>query len=243
HGPTGIAMVLLPGGTFLMGSAAEECGREADEAPVHEVRLSPFLISKHEVSQARWEAVMGTNPSVFQAGLGLPEGVDTDDLPVDSVSFDDALLFADRTGLSLPTEAQWEFACRGGTRTPFAFGSAITTDQVNFSSLGEDPCEGSGTARLETVAVDSFVPNAYGLFNMHGNVAEWCADRYDPDFYSSPRASGPDPISISGSGATGRVVRGGSWGGQSHLCRSASRVHAMGPPGSTAGLRVVWRQE
>lgn len=243
HGPTGILMVLLPGGTFLMGSPDDECGHEADEAPVHEVALSPFLISKYEVTQAQWERVMGTNPSVFPSGRGSSEGADAGDFPVDSVSFDDAILFTRRTGLSLPTEAQWEFACRGGTRTTFAFGSEVSTDQVNFAPLGDDPCQGSGAARLETVPVDSFAPNAYGLFQMHGNVAEWCADRYDPEFYARPEARGPDPICLSGSGTPGLVVRGGSWGNPSHLSRSASRVQATVAPGSTVGLRVVWRRE
>ncbi|MBI4603992.1 MAG: SUMF1/EgtB/PvdO family nonheme iron enzyme, partial [Planctomycetes bacterium] len=216
HDSTGMLFVRLPGGTFQMGSPDEECERELSEGPLHEVTLSPFLIAKYEVSQAEWRCVMGTSPSLVVG----------DDLPVESVSWDDIQVFEARTGLTLPSEAQWEYACRAGTATPFAFGNCLSTDQANHDGRAYCNCPG-GQGRGTTVAVDSFSPNGFGIHNMHGNVWEWCEDLYDAGFYAKPEASGPDPVSTSSSnppaGPTSRVVRGGTYVRQAGRSRSADR--------------------
>ncbi|MHC4619736.1 MAG: SUMF1/EgtB/PvdO family nonheme iron enzyme [Planctomycetota bacterium] len=216
HNQTGIIFVRLPGGTFNMGSPEGECHASPDkgERPVHEVTLSPFLIAKYEVSQVEWEAVMGE----------WDTNSDGDDLPVEQVSWDDIQVFEERTGLTLPTEAQWEYACRAGTNTSFWFGENITTCQANWN--GNYPYCGAITEayRATTVAVDSFEPNGFGLYNMHGNVLELCEDVYDRSFYSRGEAAGPDPLCTSGS--ENRVARGGHWKWLARICRSAYRDQA-----------------
>lgn len=211
HRSTGIVFVRVPGGRFLMGSPESEAEREDDEGPVHEVERSPFLIAKCEVSQAEWERVLGSNPSNFKGR----------DLPVEHVSWDDCQEFCRKTGLKLPTEAQWEYACQAGTTTPFAFGETITPEQVNYN--GEFPYSGGapGLNRQTTVSVASFAPNGFGLHQMHGNVWEWCEDVYDNVFYGAPEACQKDPVSSSGPGF--RVLRGGRWYYGARNCRSADR--------------------
>ena len=185
HHATDLVFVLLPGGEFAMGSPESEAGRDVDEGPVHQVELSRFLIAKHEVSQAHWEKLMGSNPSRFQGP----------DLPVERVSWIECVEFCRKTGLELPTEAQWEYACRAGTSSPFSAGEDVTPDQVNYH--GEKPY-GAGAAglfRQTTVAVDSLEPNSFGLHHMHGNVWEWCREcvrgrilRHDRGHGRRPRA-------------------------------------------------------
>jgi formylglycine-generating enzyme required for sulfatase activity len=212
HEKTGAIFVRLPGGKFSMGSPESEDGRRDDEGPVHEVTLSAFLIAKHQVTQAQWETVMGKNPSHFKQG---------GDYPVETVSWEDCQEFCRKTGLRLPSEAQWEYACRAGTSTPFAFGVTVSPDQVNYD--GNLPYGGAakGVYRAKTTPVGSFKPNAFGLHDMHGNVFEWCEDVYDSDFYWKPEARGPNPVSPTGSVI--RVFRGGCWINSAGFCRSAFR--------------------
>ncbi len=154
---------------------------------------------------------MGTSPSHFKG----------DDLPVESVSWNECQKFCLMTGLSLPNEAQWEYACRAGTSTPFSFGATITPEQVNYNGkypYGDAP---KGLDRPKAVAVGSLPANGFGLHDMHGNVWEWCEDVYDANFYGTPAAAGPDPVSTSGSGD--RVIRGGGWYLFASYCRSAFR--------------------
>ena len=235
HRPTGIVFVRLPGGTFTMGSPEDESERSSQEGPQHEVTLSPFLIAKYEVSQAEWKRVMrgssdpSDDPSQFKGAS----------LPVENVSWDDIQEFEKRSGssdgtrLTLPTEAQWEYACRAGTTTPFAFGRTITSDQVNYS--GNYPYGGAakGESRGKTVAVKEFKPNHSGLFNMHGNVWEWCEDVYDAEYYSKPASRNGDVACQSGS--VRRVLRGGGWYNRARVCRSAVRVRD-GPAGRNDGI-------
>ena len=227
HDQTGIVFVKLPGGEFTMGGTEKEerdvldsvpekerefyKGWLAAEKPRHEVTLSPFLIAKYEVTQAEWKRVMGTNPSRFKG----------DDLPVESLSWDHCQRFCEKVGLSLPTEAQWEYACRAGTTTPFAFGEQITPDDVNYH--GSYPYGGApkGLNRGTTVTVKDLQPNGFGLYHMHGNVWEWCQDNFDEDFYSKSEARGVDPLCTSG--LESRVLRGGSWLNVAGYCRSAFR--------------------
>ncbi len=203
-------------GTFLMGSPADEPERGSNETQ-HPVTLTRgFWIAETPVTQALWEIFMGDNPSHFKGA----------ELPVDSVSWDDAQRFINKLNgmkpelqLCLPSEAQWEYACRAGTTTPFAFGDNITTDQVNYD--GNLPYNNGqkGEYRNRTIEVKSLPPNAWGLYQMHGNVYEWCQDW----FGEYPRQSVTDPQGA-GSGAA-RVLRGGSWLNLGRGCRSAGRNH------------------
>ncbi|MBI4602808.1 MAG: formylglycine-generating enzyme family protein, partial [Planctomycetes bacterium] len=212
HEQTGVVFVLLPGGTFTMGSPASEPGRDPEETQ-HEVTLASFLIAKHELTQEAWEKAMGAGENPSQ-----PKGAK---LPVGNVSWEDCQAFCAKTGLKLPTEAQWEYACRAGTETPFSFGTTITPEQVNYD--GRFPYSGGskGLVRGRTVEVASLPANGFGLHEMHGNVWEWCEDVYDGGFYGKPAAVELNPLCTAGSGV--RVVRGGGFWSFAWWCRSAFR--------------------
>jgi formylglycine-generating enzyme required for sulfatase activity len=210
--------VYIRGGSFTMGSPSYEPGRESDET-LHQVKVSDYYMGKYEVTQAEWESVTGTNPSYFK-------GVN---LPVESVSWDDCQSFIEtlnrKTGKTyrLPTEAEWEYACRAGRTTPFNTGGNLTTDQANYNGYYPYNNNQKGIDRGNTVAVNSFTPNALGLYNMHGNVWEWCSDLFDANYYAVCNAKGVvfNPENT----ATGsyRVIRGGSWTDYAVSCRSAFR--------------------
>jgi formylglycine-generating enzyme required for sulfatase activity len=215
HDETGIVFVLLPGGDFEMGSPDTEPNRSSDEGPVHTVTLSPFLIAKYECTQAEYAAVMDSNPSNFTGDVLRP---------VERVSWDDlhaADGFLERTGMLLPTEAQWEYAARGGTSTAFSFGDECNANGCNPCATADDFMWWCGNAGGTTHPVGEKLPNPFGLHDMHGNVFEWCEDVDAVDFYESEAAAGPDPVADSGSGD--RARRGGSWDRSCPLCRSASR--------------------
>jgi formylglycine-generating enzyme required for sulfatase activity len=212
HNQTGIDFVRLPGGKFNMGSPDSEAGWRFYEVPVHEVTLSPFLIAKFEATQAQWTRVMGSNPAWFH-----PPGFPGDgSRPVETISWDDIQVFEAATGLTLPTEAQWEYACRAGTTGPFA-------GTGNLDDMG---WYGNNTPDENTYPVGQKQPNHFGLYDMHGNVAEFCEDIYDEDFYSKPEAKGPDPLATAGS--ENRVVRGGHYVDGADSCRSAERYGIFG---------------
>ncbi len=205
-----LKLVRIPAGTFLMGSPPSEKGTSHHEFQ-HEVTINrPFYIGVHEVTQAQYQAVMGTNPSGFKG----------DDLPVEEVSWDDAMEFCRRLSektrrtVRLPTEAEWEYACRAGTTTPFSFGETISTDRANYNGTYAYGNDGRGMYRRRTTPVGSFPANAHGLHDVHGNVWEWCFDWYVS--YSTG-----DPIDIGDSEY--RVLRGGAWNYGPVYCRSASR--------------------
>lgn len=210
HRQTGIVFVRIPAGNVALGSPKDEEGAWESERPAHEVWLDAFLIARYELSQREWWRVMGSVPSLHRDSR----------LPVDSLSWHDCLEFNKATGLSFPTEAQWEKACRAGTTTPFAFGTTLSTEDANFNSkyTGAPSAIDRGT----TLPVDTLSPNAFGLFHMHGNVSEWCEDVYDEDFYKLPEARERNPVSHSGSG--NRCMRGGSFKDRPRYCRSASRA-------------------
>jgi formylglycine-generating enzyme required for sulfatase activity len=215
HDETGIEFVLLPGGDFEMGSPPTEAGRGTNEGPVHTVTLSPFLIAKYEVTQAEYEAVMTGNT----AGLGPTPSfnfgtapLDTE-RPVERVSFNDLKDpdgFLARTGLSLPSEAQWEYACRAGQAGPYS-GTGVLDDMGWFSGNDGGSHHPVGTKNA----------NQFGLFDMHGNVYEWSEDVYNDGFYATAAAAGPDPVATSGSRR--RVIRGGHFHVDASYCRSAFR--------------------
>ena len=206
---SGIRFVRLPGGSFDMGSPESELGRETDEGPVHTVSLTSFLIAKHEVTQAEYASVMTGNLAELEVTPSAFTGVN---LPVDSVSWNDLQLadgFLERTGLSLPTAAQWEYAARAGTPGPYA-GTGILDDMGWFSV-------NSGVVTHE---VGTKLANQFGLYDLHGNVHEWCEDVYKETFYDDD-IPGFNPLSTTGSGF--QEARGGSFSTEAPLCRSGSR--------------------
>ncbi len=202
---TGVVFVLVPGGKFRMGSPPEETGRKEDEPP-HDVEISPFLIAKYEIDQAQWERTMGDNHSRQRGPMH----------PVDTVSWFQAQEFCRKRGYRLPSEAQWEYACRAGTR------GAYSADAL-LEDLGWFVMNAEGT----THPVGQKRPSPFGLHDMHGNVIEWCQDRYEADYYLRPEAARRDPLNDPPDGDEAeqfdRVLRGGPFDGQPEYCRSADR--------------------
>jgi formylglycine-generating enzyme required for sulfatase activity len=219
-----LEMVAIPAGEFMMGSLETEWNRYKDEGPQHRVRINYwFYMGEFEVTQAQWRAVMGTNPSSFK---------NCDDCPVESVSWDDATEFcrklSARTGREyrLPSEAEWEYAARAGTTRPFAFGETITPEVVNYNGDYPYPSAAKGTYPYKTVPGGSLgVANAFGLYDMHGNVGEWCQD-WDHDSYAAIAGDAPTDGSawLSGGEQKERVLRGGSWSHMANYTRSANRL-------------------
>ncbi len=227
-------LVWIPPGTFVMGSPDTEQPRGMDESPLHEVTISrSFWLGKYEVTQEQWETVMWHNPSHFEGDKNLP---------VESVSWNDCQEFIRKLneraggGFRLPTEAEWEYACRAGSRTPFHFGKTISTDQANYNGrirYGDGP---KGIHRRTTTPVGSFPANAWGLHDMHGNVWEWCSDWYGANYTEQKETDPQGPSS-----GEFRVLRGGSWNDPPGYCRAAK--HGIGiaiSRYSSYGLRVAW---
>jgi len=214
-------MRYIPSGTFLMGSPEDEPKRLKDELQHQVVLTQGFWLGETTVTQALWEAVTGTNPSYFNAEK---VGSATKAYPVETVSWDDCKEFLDTLNLGfnepsfhLPTEAQWEYACRAGTLTPFSTGLDLTTEQANYNGNYPYASGKKGIFRETTVSAKSFNPNAWGLYQMHGNVYEWCLDNLR-GYNAEPTQ---DPLGqLDGPKA---VVRGGSWYDLARYCRSAHR--------------------
>ncbi len=224
-------MVLLPAGTFPMGSPHAQGHR--DEEPQHLVHVEAFYLSQTTVTQKQWKAVMRKLHPCRGKGM---------DFPVDRVSWFDAQRFCARlsrlTGRDyrLPGEAEWEYACRAGTLTDFAYGNMITTDLANYVGLHVYNDGPRGIYRHGPVLPRSFPPNGFGLFDMHGNLDEWCLDRWHEDYVGAPRDAEPW---ISG-GTQEQVIRGGSWHDPPVLCRSASRLKLNPADGEDfMGMRVA----
>lgn len=221
----GMEFVAIPGGSFMMGCQdGDECSRY--EQPQHRVTISrSFYMGKYEVTQAQWQAVMGNNPSKFQGA----------DLPVDTVSWLEVQEFIDRLNkmeggerYRLPSEAEWEYAARAGSETAFSLGD--DEEHLEGYAWYEDNSE------EQTHPVGQKEPNAWGLYDMTGNVWEWVHDWYDANYYGASQEvdpMGPDS-------GPGRVFRGGSWDSYEAFCRNAYRYY--GSPqykGSTIGFRLV----
>ncbi len=206
--------VLVSPGTFMMGSPKEEKERKPDEAQ-HKVTLTKgFYMSVYPVTQEQWTAIMGKNPSKFQGDKNLP---------VEQVNWSECQEFIkklqekDKRSYRLPTEAEWEYACRAGTTTPFHFGETISTEQANYNGNYVYGTGKKGLYREKTVPVGSFPANAWGLHDMHGNVWQWCQDL----FAEYPKQDvATDPLGTTGEN---RVIRGGSWIDNPLECRSAYR--------------------
>jgi len=200
-----IELVQIPAGSFLMGSPdGEGCD---DEMPQHLVTLSSFQMGKYPVTQAQYEAVMSENPSYFNG----------DNLPVERVSWYDSVTFCQKlsklTGqeFRLPTEAEWEYACRAGTTTPYSFGEELTQEDANFNSD-------------RTSIVGSYPSNVFGLYDTHGNVWEWCQDIWCDNYEGAPTDGS---VCMGGGDDSFRLVRGGSWYSNPRGCRSAYRNYSL----------------
>ena len=208
-------MVWCPPGSFMMGSPETEKNRD-DEEVRHQVELTRgFWIGKYEVTQQQWESVMGENPS---RNIGRNR-------PVEMVSWDACQKFirkinaAGQVSVALPTEAQWEYACRAGTATPFNFGLTLNGEEANCDGHNPYGTRMKGPFLHETSPVGSYLPNAWGIYDMHGNVLEWCQDWYEKDYY------GRSPLRDPAGAASGdkRVCRGGGASSDARHCRSAKR--------------------
>ena len=227
-------MVSIPGGTFVMGSPPEELKRRDNESPQHSVTLQPFFMGKYQVTQAQWRFVAQL-PQVNRELKSDPSRLKgdgstslTNHRPVEQVSWEDAVEFCDRlsqyTGRTyrLPSEAEWEYACRAGTTTPFHFGETITTDLANYDGNSTYGNGVKGVYRKETTEVGIFgVANNFGLYDMHGNVYEWCQDHWHSNYEGAP-TDGSAWLSNK-EDSNRRLLRGGSWDYNPDYCRSAYR--------------------
>jgi eukaryotic-like serine/threonine-protein kinase len=232
-----LEMVEIPGGTFMMGSRENE--GNSDERPQHQVTVPSFCMGKYELTQAQYQAIIGNNPSSFKSDN--PK-LNRDNRPVENVSWNDAVAFCQKlshkTGRNyrLPSEAEWEYACRAGTTTPFYFGESITTNLVNYDGNSSYASAPKGEYRQQTTDVGTFLPNAFGLYDMHGNVWEWCQDDYH-NSYINALIDGSAWISLS---TSSKVARGGSWYLIDSDCCSACRnYNGAGGHGIIIGFRVV----
>jgi formylglycine-generating enzyme required for sulfatase activity len=248
----GMELVLIPKGKFVMGSPREEQNR-GDNEESHEVDIpQPFYMGMYEVTQGQFEKVAGYNPSAFSSsgsGAAKVRGMDTSRFPVEQVTWKEAKQFCEelsglaaerqqRRAYRLPTEAEWEYACRAGVKdSPFYTGKQLSSTQANFN--GHFPYGGAaaGSYLVRPMPVGSYAPNAFGLFDMHGNVAEWCADWHDGGFCPvDPEKAPPKAVKEN----KGRGLRGGSWASAGHGCRAANRSSVLPEERSPyAGFRVV----
>jgi eukaryotic-like serine/threonine-protein kinase len=220
-----LVMVEIPGGQFLMGSPTSERDRFDDEGPQHTVRLPAYYMGKTEVTQAQWR-VVASLPKIKKELNPTPSYFKGDDLPVEQVSWEDAMEFCDRLSQAtgkpyrLPSEAEWEYACRAGTKTPFSFGVTITPGLVNYDGNYPYGAAPKGLYRQQTTPVGELgIANAFGLFDLHGNVWEWCLDAWHKNYAGAPI----DGRVWEGGDARFRVLRGGSWYRNGYFCRAANR--------------------
>jgi formylglycine-generating enzyme required for sulfatase activity len=224
---TGMTFVRIQGGSFVMGSPDEEPGREAQEVRHTATLTRPFWLGAFEVTQGEWERVLGTNPAWF-AGRG-------ERLPIENVTLHDVERFLERLNalapvshFRLPTEAEWEYACRAGSPTAYGAARTLTTHEANIADSPEHAASG------QTMPVGSFAPNPWGLYDMHGNVWEWTRDEH------CPYATGPATDPLASCGSSLHVIRGGSWYFGADSARCALRyTHRPQDRGFSLGFRVL----
>jgi formylglycine-generating enzyme required for sulfatase activity/predicted Ser/Thr protein kinase len=242
-----LEMVAIPGGTLLMGSLDSEEGRSSNESPQHSVTITPFYMGKFTVTQAQWKAI-ATLPQVHCALKPDPSHFKGDHLPVESITWNEAVEFCERlsrkTGRNyrLPSEAEWEYACCAGTTAPFHFGGTIAPDLANYDGNYTYASGAKGIYRKKTTPVGSFqVANAFGLYDMHGNVWEWCADSWHTHYQGAP-FDGRAWSNNSDNSSCLFLLRGGSWLNNPQSCRSACRNSYFqdGRHGIALGFRVVY---
>jgi formylglycine-generating enzyme required for sulfatase activity len=232
-------MVAIPGNSFSMGST-----EDSSEQPVHKVQVAPFFMGRYSITQAQWRVVTGL-PKVKIDLKPDPSRFKGNDRPVEWVSWWEAVEFCDRLSnktnriYRLPSEAEWEYACRAGTTTPFHFGEILITDLANHRCTETYNSSPEGQYREQTTPVGSLgVANAFGLYDMHGNVWEWCADHWHENYYNGAPTDGSAWLTAEQSG--GRLLRGGSWNDFPLYCRSAFRSYNDPDDRDNAiGFRVV----
>lgn len=243
-----LRLIQIPAGEFLMGSSANEPMRRDDEGPQHRVRLASFLMGQTPVTQAQWRVVAGW-PKLELDLSANPSRFTGPNKPVELVSWNEAMEFCHRLSqrsgfsISLPSEAQWEYACRAGTTTAFAFGDWISSDLAHYVGFDGSEDGPTGQRRSETTDVATFPANALGLYDMHGNVWEWCLDHWHNSYVGAPAdgsawLDGKDIKSVDSSKY--RLQRGGSWLNSPEFCRSASRLFAQRSAANLdVGLRIA----
>jgi formylglycine-generating enzyme required for sulfatase activity len=249
----GMKFAVLPAGKFMMGSPASEKDRGDDEDQ-HEVTITKeCVIGVYEETQGQYERIMGNNPSCFTPtglGKGKIKTKETSRHPVECVSWLQAVEFCKKLGETadekqaghsyrLPTEAEWEYACRAGTTSALHLGDVVDSHQANFNGLSPYGAGRGGSFLRRTTPGGEYPANAFGLYDMHGNVMEWCSDWYDPLYYAnSPKEDPAGPTN-----GKERVTRGGAWSNSGKACRSAVRTK-LAPDLSHYGLgfRVVMIQ-
>ncbi len=227
-------MISIPGGSFMMGAPETELESRNSERPQHKVNVPTFFMGRYPITQEQWQAIMDNNPSEFKG----------DKRPVERVSWDEAKEFCDRLSQKtnreyrLPTEAEWEYACRAGTKTPFHYGETITTELANYNGNYVYGAGVKGLYRKETTEVGEFPANEFGLCDMHGNVWEWCKDDWHENYEDGEDAPTDGRAWVSGKSNT-KVVRGGSWSSTPGDCRSATRGPFTRVSRYGIGFRVV----
>ncbi|WP_008319450.1 formylglycine-generating enzyme family protein [Leptolyngbya sp. PCC 6406] len=240
-----LAMVLIPPGAFVMGSPEDEQGHRNSESPQHEVTFAePFFMAKYPITQAQWRGVAAM-PQVERQLEPDPSRFKGNDRPVEKVSWLDAVEFCARlsqhTGRDyrLPSEAEWEYACRAGTTTPFHFGETMTSALANYDATRTYGSGSEGEYRQQTTEVGSFPANSVGLYDMHGNLWEWCQDWWHDNYEGSP-VDGSAWLTHEEDAEEKRVLRGGSWLDNPVVCRSANRYWvAPDYVNSLVGFRVA----
>ncbi|MBE9028363.1 formylglycine-generating enzyme family protein [filamentous cyanobacterium LEGE 11480] len=237
-----LEMVAIAPGRFAMGASPTESQAKRHEFPRHRVKLPAFFMSKTPITQSQW-AVIAALPAVKQELDPAPSHFTGSDRPVESVSWLDAVEFCDRlsqyTGrqYQLPSEAQWEYACRSGTGTAFNTGATITSELAEYVGTYAYQAEATGNHRQSTMPVGRFSANAFGLYDMHGNVWEWCADSWHKSYRGAPK---DDQAWVSQQHAQCRTIRGGSWLNAPAEIRSASRSGYLEKSlNRTIGFRVI----
>ncbi|MEB3123792.1 MAG: formylglycine-generating enzyme family protein [Snowella sp.] len=221
-----IEMMQIPAGEFDMGSPPEELERNENEGLVHSVKVGRFFMGKYPITQAQWRAVAGF-PKIELELNPDPADFKGDDRPVEQINWHEAVEFCQRLSRKtarnyrLPSEAEWEYACRAGTKTPFHFGETITTELANYNGNYLYGKGSKGEYRNETTPVGQFgVANNFGLCDLHGNVWEWCADPWHDNYKDAPTDGS---VWEAGGDNNRKILRGGSWYNPPGYCRSAYR--------------------
>ena len=246
-GTPSLTMLWMPPGRFWLGSPEDEPVRRYDEGPQHLVQLQGFFLAQTPITQAQWRQVAQWRPTKGEGTWNQklnpnPSHFEGDQRPVEQVSWEDARVFcrrlSQRTGrrYTLPSEAQWEYACRAGTTTPFHFGSTISTKLANYNGNEVYGDGAKGDVRQQTTDVASFPANPWGLHDMHGNVWEWCSDQWHGNYEGAPEDGSAWIVKEAKehkNSMNGRLLRGGSWVDVPACCRSACRYY--GRPGYRSG--------